>query len=121
MCLKCSYLISNIAKLHHDRRGWHRSARERVGGKPCVCHIHPREGAVEAAANRAAACQRVEEAERAAAEEGGDGAAERWATALSEREAAERELMVAERKAARARKYDEMFSSVEAAITASDM
>ena len=117
VCLKCSYLISNLARLHHDRKAWHRSARQRVGGKPCVCHIHPPEGAAEAAAERAAACQSVEEAERAAAEAGGDGAAERWAAALSESEAAQLDATAAARKEALARKYDNMTSSVEARDT----
>jgi len=114
VCLKCTYLISNVARLHVARRAWHRAARQRVGGKPCVCHIHPPAGAAEAAAERAAACQGWEEAERAAMEEGGDGASERWAAAVAERQVAEAEAAAAAAKAAKARKYDEMFSSVEA-------
>ena len=47
-------------------------------------------------------------------EEGGDGAGERWTAALAEREAAEAEAAAAVAKAARAQKYDNMFSSVEA-------
>ena len=127
VCLKCSYLISNIARLHSARRAWHRSAIERPGGKPCVCHIHPPAGAAEAAARHAAACrsiedarQSVEEAERAAMEGGGDGAAARWEAALAERDAAvaahvvaEAEAAEAARKEAKARKYDNMFSSVD--------
>lgn len=113
VCLKCSYLTSNVARLHHDRRVWHRMARERIGGGPCVCHIHPRASAVESAQERAAACVSQEEAYRAAVEEGGDGAAERWAAALADRDAAELEVAAALAKAERARKYDEMFESVD--------
>ena len=79
-----------------------------------MCHIHPHAGAAEAAAERAAACQSREEAERAAAEAGGDGAAERWEDALAESKAAQVELEAAVKKEKRARTYDEMTSSVEA-------
>ena len=113
VCLKCSYLISNLARLHHDRRSWHRALLRRPGGKPCVCHIHPDPRKLEGAAERAAACQNWEEAERAAVEAGGDGAAERWEAASAESEVAQRELAAAAAKEKRARKYDEMTSSVE--------
>ena len=83
-----------------------------MGGKPCVCHIHPPLGAAEGAAERAAACLSWEEAERAALEEGG-GSLERWEAAVAEREVAEAEAAAAAAKVARADKYDNMFASVE--------
>lgn len=113
VCLKCSYLISNIARLHSTRRVWHRSEKDRAGGKSCVCHIHPHAGAAEGAASRAEACQSWEEAERAAMEEGCSAAAERWMAAVEERERAETEAKAATAKVERARKYDQMLSSVE--------
>lgn len=113
VCLKCSYLIENIARIHKQRGAWHRAERERVGGGPCICHIHPRIGAAEGAAERVAACQAWEEAERAAMEEGGDGAIERWEAAVAEREMAEVEAAAAAAKEARAHAYDNMFSSID--------
>ena len=73
--------------------------------------------AVEAAEEHAAACVSQEEAYRAAAEEGGDGAAERWALALAQRDEAESKLAAALTKKERARKYDEMFESVDKLTT----
>ena len=113
VCLKCSYLIENIARLHKQRCGWHRAERERVGGGPCICHIHPRSGAAEGAAERVAACQAWEEEERAAMEEGSDGAVERWEAAVAEREMAEVEAAAAAAKEVRAHAYDNMFSSID--------
>lgn len=78
-CPPCTYIIENTARLHAERRRWHRDKQQRIGsGKVCICHIHPDPSEIGAALD----------AERDVWEEAGAGAAEAEAGAGEAWEAA---------------------------------
>lgn len=117
-CIKCTFVSHNLGLVHAARRGWHRAKVQRVGGAPCVCHIHPRVGAAEGAAEIADELHAQAEGWRAAAEEGDAEAAARAEMAQEAAEAARVEAMVASAKLDKARKYDSMTKSVESLTAA---
>ncbi len=118
-CLKCTYIISNVARVHLARPAWHRARLQRKGGSKCVCHIHPKEGCDLAAAEFAAACGQQEEALRCSLGEGADATAvEQWQAALARADAAQAEAEAEAAKVTKAHMYDQMLASLDALTAA---
>jgi len=117
-CIECTFVSHNLALVHAARPGWHRAKVQRIGGKSCVCHIHPPAGAAEGVAEIADELQPRSESWRAVTEEGGSEAVAEALAAEAAAASARPEAQAAEAMAQKARKYDSMTKSVEALTTA---
>eukprot|EP00966_Prymnesium_polylepis_P035164 817370-Prymnesium_polylepis.1 len=113
-CIKCTFVSHNLALVHAARPGWHRAKVQRIGGAPCVCHIHSpglHSKRAQGLAARADALRALAEDWRAAAQEGGDAAVQAEAFIVEAAEA-QAEADVAQAKERKAHTYDQMTKSV---------
>lgn len=99
-CQLCTYVTDNLRRWHLARPGWHNAKRQRVGGKPCSCHIH-----------RDVPAPEEEEREEAAWLAAGEAAAEPTEVHREQWEAATAAATAA--RGARAERYDSMTGSTE--------